>query len=257
VAQPNQPFSNFQIMREVSGSVRTSFLLPVSRSGDPNESIISAAGIGATQGQFNEDVRAIQRDALGPLVEAAFEVALALDEKMYGGTTKTIWSSKAGAYKETYVPNVDINGYRKVQVRYGAMSGLDEVNQGVMVMQQLGSNIISRTDAMELSPFVEDPQRTKKRQLQEALETAMVSSLQQQALQGLIPAANFAVLMQAVDSDEVTLPEAIVALIPPPPPVAPGQAPGAPATAPGAEQPQAPGVAGAAAPGNSQGATVA
>jgi len=247
VAQPNQPFSNFQIMREVSGSVRTSFLLPVSRSGDPNESIISAAGIGATQGQFNEDVRHIQRDALGPLQEAAFEIALEADEKWYGDVEKTIWSSSPGAYKETYKPKVDINGYRKVQVRYGAMSGLDEVNQGVMVMQQLGSNIISKADAQELSPFVEDPQRTQKRQLQEQVQQAMLASVLQAAATGQISPFILSMISQAVESDEVTLSEAISALVPQQlPPAATGGAPAAPPTAPGATQPQAPGIAGAA-----------
>lgn len=241
VQSPNQPFSNFQIMREVSGSVRTSFMLPVSRSGDPNESIISAAGISATQGQHTEDIRSIQRDALGPLVEAGMELALEGEVIWSPDATKQIATNSGG---ETYVPRKDIGGYRKIMVRYGPMSGLDEINQGVMVLQQLGGGIISKRDAMELSPFTEDPQRTEKRQLQEAMQQALVAGLLQQAAQGTISPFHLAMISQAVESDEVTLSEAIAALVPQqlPPPV--GSAPGQ-GSAPGAP-PQAPGIPGAA-----------
>ena len=242
VQSPNQPFSNFQIMREVSGSVRTSFMLPVSRSGDPNESIISAAGVSATQGQFTEDIRGIQRDGIGPLIEAGLEVALEGEMVWSPDATKSIWSDNGG---ETYVPRKDIGGYRKVQLRYGPMSGLDEINQGVMVLQQLGGGIISQEDAMELSPFTEDPQRTKKRKLLESMEQALIAGLQQQAAQGTISPFHLAMISQAVASDEVTLDEAIAALIPQQLPAPTGSAPAAPGTAPGAP-PQAPGIPGAA-----------
>ena len=241
VQSPNQPFSNFQIMREVSGSVRTSFLLPVSRSGDPNESIISAAGVSATQGQFTEDIRGIQRDGLGPLIEAGMELALEGEVVWSPDATKSIWSTTGG---ETYIPRKDIGGYRKVMLRYGPMSGLDEINQGVMVLQQLGGGIISQEDAMELSPFTEDPQRTKKRKLLESMEAALIAGLQQQAAQGTISPYHLAIISQALESDEVTLSEAIAVLVPQQLP-APTGSPAAPPTAPGAP-PQAPGIAGAA-----------
>jgi len=243
VQSPNQPFSNFQIMREVSGSVRTSFMLPVSRSGDPNESIISAAGVSATQGQFTEDIRGIQRDGIGPLIEAAMEIALEGEEKWSPDATKHIWSLSGG---ETYKPSEDIKGYRKVILRYGPMSGLDEINQGVMVLQQLGGGIISQEDAMELSPFTEDPQRTKKRKLLESMEAALIAGLQQQAAAGTISPFHLAIISQALESDEVTLGEAIAAIVPQQLP-APAGSPAAPQTgsAPGAPS-QAPGIPGAA-----------
>lgn len=245
IQQPNQPFSNLQILRDVSQSVRTAFMLPVSRSGDPNESIISAAGVNATQGQYMADVRAIQNSVIAPMLEAALEVALDSEEKWSPGTTKNIWSTKQGSYRESYIPGKDIAGYRHVEVRYGAMAGVDPINQGVMVMQQLGAGIVSKRDAMELSPFVEDPQRTEKRQLQELLQQAMLAGLAQQAQQGLISPYHLAMVDQAVSSDEVSLSEAIAVLVPQAPLAPPGGAvPAGPTATPG--ESTSPGIAGAA-----------
>ena len=244
VQQPNQPFSNLQVLRDVGSSVRTSFILPPSRSGDPNESIISAAGVSATQTQFTEDVRSIQRDLLAPLIEAAVDIALESEEVWTPGVKKNIWSMGSGRYRETYRPNEDIDGYRKVQVSYGPMPGLDPINQGVMVMQALGAGILDERTAMELSPFVEDPQRVEKRKLRKQIQDLEIAGLAARMQQGTLDPYVLAIIDQAVDSDEVTLSEAIAALV--------GQAVPAPApqaapvgTAP-AQQSQAPGIAGAA-----------
>lgn len=233
IQQGNQAFSNLQILRDVGGSVRTSFLMPLSRSGDPNESIISAAGVNATQGQYIEDVRSIQRDIIAPMLTAAIEVAARGDVK-WANVAKPI----NGFSGETYSPASDVTGYEGAEVRYGAASGLDEINQNVMVLQQLGARIIDRRTAMEMSPFIEDPQRTEKRMLKETMQDAMLAGLAQQAQQGLIDSFTLAMIDQAVESDEVSLSEAIAALVPQAPLAPPAAAPGAP--------PEAPGMAGAA-----------
>lgn len=239
IQNPNQPFSNLQVLNMVQNSTRTSFIMPPSRSGDPNESIISAAGISASAAQFVEDVRSIQRDMLTPMLEAALQVAFAGEEAWDAGVEKPIWSSSKGGYRETYVPSRDIAGYRRPKIRYGPMSGMDEVNQGVMILQQLGAGIIDEQTAMEMSPFVEDVQRVQKRKLQKVLQDSMLAGLAQQAQQGMLDAFTLAMLDQAIQSDEVTLSEAIAALVPQAPLAQPA------ATSPGAP-PEAPGVAGAA-----------
>ena len=235
VQQGNQAFSNLQILRDVNQSVRSSFLISAARSGDPNESIISAAGVGAVDGQRTEDVRSIQRDILAPMLTAAIEVARLGDVK-WANTSKPV--SPFGT-REMYKPGDDIVESPAVEVRYGAASGLDEINQNVMVLQQLGARIIDRRTAMEMSPFVEDPQRVEKRMLQETMQDAMLAGLAAQAQQGAIDPVRLALITQAVESDEVTLSEAIAALAPQAPLAAPQQ------TSPGAP-PEAPGIAGAA-----------
>ena len=239
VQQGNQAFSNLQILRDVGGSVRASMLLPLSRSGDPNESIISAAGISASQTQFVEDVRSIQRDIIAPMLTAAIQVALAGEEAWTPDMSKSVYGTDSAGYKETYVPSKDIAGYRSVDVRYGAASGLDEINQNVMVLQQLGAGIIDERTAMEMSPFVEDPQRVEKRKLKKVLQDSMMAGLAAQAQQGILDPFTLAMIDQAVESDEVTLSEAIAALVPQAPLATPQQTPGA-------MPPEAPGIAGAA-----------
>jgi len=231
VAQGNQPFSNLQVLRDVGQSVRTSFLMPLSRSGDPNESIISAAGVNATQGQYIEDVRSIQRDVLSPMFTAALDIA-AEGDIVWADVSKPI-----GGGSEKYRPSKDVHGH-VAEVRYGAASGLDEINQNVMVLQQLGARIIDRRTAMEMSPFVEDPQRVEKRMLKETMQDAMLAGLAQQAQQGAIDPFQLSMIDQAIESDEVSLSEAIAAFAPQAPLAPPAATPGAP--------PEAPGMAGAA-----------
>lgn len=243
IQNPNQPFSNLQVLNMVQNTTRTSFIMPPSRSGDPNESIISAAGISASAAQYQEDVRSIQRDMLSPMFEAALQLAFAGEEAWDPDVEKPIWSSAAGGYRETYVPSRDIAGYRRPKVRYGPMSGLDEINQGVMLLQQLGAGIIDEVTAMEMSPFVEDVQRVQKRKLQKVLQDSMLAGLAAQAQQGLLDPFTLAMVEQAVQSDEVTLSEAIAALVPqaplaPPQPTSPGAPPEAPGIAGAAEGPQ-------------------
>lgn len=242
VQQGNQAFSNLQIVRDVQGFVRAGMLMPLSRSGDPNESIISAAGISASQTQFNEDIRSVSRDGLAPMLEAAIEVALKGEEVWSPNATKSMWAGEGTRNRETYVPSKDIAGYRRVTVRYGIDAGLDPINQNVMVLQQLGAGIIDQRTAMEMSPFVEDPQRVEKRKLKEQFVAALMAGLQLQAQQGIIDPFTLAMIDQALESDEVSLSEAIMALAPSAPLAQPQQQgqPGGPSPA------VAPGTAGAA-----------
>jgi hypothetical protein len=239
IQPPNQPFTNIQILHDLAGFARTSAILPPSRSGDPNESIISAAGISATQSQYVEDVRSIQRDMITPMLEAANELALIGDE-MWCNVEKPIYGEKTGqAYKETYLPSKDINGYHRSEVQYGTFSGLDEINQNVLILQQWGNGdgLISERTAMEVSPLVQDVNRELKQKTAEKLQRAALVGLEQQAASGQLDPATLARIWSAVENDDMTLTEAIAthataAPLAPPGPAAPGAA-------------QAPGIAGA------------
>ncbi len=244
VQQPNQPFSNLQIQRDLGSATRTSFILPPSRSGDPNESIISAAGVNANQGQYNEDVRSIQQSTLVPMLEAALDVALTLEEVWSPNATKNIAAGKGSGYKETYVPSRDIKGYRNVQLSYGPMGSLDPLNQAVLLMQWHGNGGMSTRRTLELNPMIEDPQREEKQMLREQIQNGQIAGLLQRAAQGTLDPYVLALLDEAVKSDEVSLSEAIMALVPPAPQQPPAAAPVG--TAPGATPPGAPGIPGAA-----------
>ena len=242
ISPPNQPFSNLQIVRDLINSSRAAVLMPPSRSGDPNESIISAAGISASQSQFVEDVKSIQRDILAPMLEAAISVGLAIDEQDTGVSKSIFGEDRSGSYEETY-SSKDIDGYRKVHVLYGMGAGLDEINTNVMVLQQWagGDGLMSGRTAREQSPMIEDPQREEKQLALEQLDRAVFAGMVAQAQQGQLSAQALADIRRAVESDEVSLHDAISAFAEQAPLAAPqgqAQATGAP--------PEAPGVAGAA-----------
>ena len=241
IQPPNQPFTNLQIVRDLTGAARSANLIPPARSGDPNESIISAAGISATQSQFNSDVRNIQDKVIAPLLERAVEIAFAADEKWCEppkGQPKEIYNT---GRDETYVPSKDIGGLHRVKVIYGMRAGLDPINQGVMVLQQRGAELISKRTSLELSPFVEDPVAEEKQMLLENIDAALTAGLIQQAGTGALDVATLAHIRKMVADEDTSLTDALEMHAPlAPAPLA------APASTPGAAPSQAPGVAGAA-----------
>ena len=234
-----EPFSNFQLLKSIADGVRAGALLPLARTGDPNESIISAAGISAANSQMADHIRSIQRDCIAPMLEQANAIALCLDEK-HADANKSIYGyAKGRAYKEDYRPSKVIDGNYRNSVVYGMGAGLDEVNTNVLILQQKNQGLISGRTAMERSPFVENPQDEERLIATENLTQAMFAGLLAQAQMGQLPAATAAAIMDDLGKGETTLQEAVskhlIAA-----PLAEPQAPELPALAQGtagAEQP--------------------
>lgn len=241
VQPPTQTFTNMQLLRDLQGAARAGVLLPPSRSGDPNESIISAAGISASQSQRTEDVANIQQQIIAPMMEAAFQMASQF-ERQWADVEKTInlTSYSRGAGAEIYTPSKDLPEHCNVKVVYGPVAGLDPINTNVMVLQQHGSGLISKRTAMEQSPFVEDPQREEKQQVLEQLDAATLAGLYAKAQQGLVPAETVAAIRKAVESDETSLHDAIMANLNAAPMAPPEPSPGGMGG-----NPASPGIAGA------------
>lgn len=240
ITPPNQPFSNLQLMRDLTGGVRAAVIMPPARSGDPNESIISAAGTNAVQGQFIADVRNLQNQTMAKLLTAANQLALEVDEKWCDAEKPICYYGGKGA--EDYTPSKDIAGNYRNQVTYGQTAGLDSLNTNVMALQQLGAGGISVDTFMEQSIFVEDPTREKKLIVLGKVDEAVTSGLITQAAQGGLSATQLALIRKELESDEVTLHDAIATVVPSAP--APLAAPAAGPT--GGAPTQAPGLAGAA-----------
>lgn len=174
---PAAAYDNYQVMRTLDQAIRTAALLPPSVTGDPNESVVSAAGVAATQSMPNAEVVSLQRDSLAPMLRAANELAMRGEEK-HSDAEKTIGGFRKGApFTEKYTPSKDIGGNYSNEVMYGMGSGLDKVNTGVMVKQDLGAGLISRAEARELSPFVKDPQRTDRLIREEMLADAAYAGI--------------------------------------------------------------------------------
>jgi hypothetical protein len=243
VQQPNQPFTNIQTYRGVLDDIRTTVIMPPARSGNPDESIISAAGISAAAGQYFEAVSSLQRDVLKPMLEAANAVAAKVDVEYSGDVIKTIYGKGKG--QETYNPSKDIGGYTRSEVVYSNLSAVDEINRSVMFQQQHGQGIIPWEIAAEQSAFVEDVSRAKRLLLDEQLDKAMQAGLIAQAANGGIDAATVARIKKAIRDEDQTLEDAIAENTPVAPlaqPVGSAPVPNAPGIS-GAQEAREPGPA--------------
>lgn len=233
VAPPSGRFENHQLMRMMEGFAQQGSLMPPSRMGNPDESIISAAGVNATQSQYLEHVRSLQRMTLAPMLEAANEIAFKVDET-FADVEKDIYGMIGGqAFRESYRPSKDIAGNYRNSVVYGFGTGLDEINQNVMVLQQWngGDGLISRRTAMEKSPLVEDPIEEEKQIAIEQLTRATYAGLVAQAQAGTLDAQTLANIWTKLEDEGRSLKEAVaesttVAPLAQPTGVAVGGAPG-------------------------------
>ncbi len=246
--RPNQSFSNFHLMDSLASMARTMNIFPPSSSGDPNESIISAAGISATQSPTVEDVRSIQSNILTPMLSSALEIGVEM-EKVYGYDSRRkpirkMLGSYPGATAEPYTAN-DLAKVGKIQLRYGIGAGLDPINTNVMVLQQFAGggpgSLISKRTAQIQSPFVEDPQGESRQQLVEQLDQALTAGVLSNAAQGLLSPEQLAAIRRDAESDEplhdIVARYAFIAPVEQPTPT--GGGPGGP------QNPAAPGIAGA------------
>lgn len=209
VQQPNQPFSNLQFHRDMASAARDSTIFPRAVSGDPDESIISAAGINASSSEHLKIIAFIQTGMLAEMLQRANEVALRQDVAWSGDVTKTIRGAKG--YRETYNPKKDIGEEFDNEVVYGANSELDAVNRGVFALQQWagGRGLMSKRRAMEMNPAIEDVDRELKEMLVEQLTDAGIAGLTAAAAQSQLPATVWANIMKAIKEDDYSLEKAI------------------------------------------------
>jgi hypothetical protein len=210
---PPARYANQQDIRMMVDFLRTGAAFSPSRSGNPDESVISAAGIQAAQGQNTEIVGAIQQ-TMATMLQAAVEIAYEWDEKACD-CEKTIYGQTKGAtFAETYTPSKAIKGNYRNRIVYPLGSGMTAVNQNAMVLQQAGSGFISRETAMELSAFVENPQAEIKRIAMEKLDDATLSGLIRDASlpveQGGLDPTQLAAIRMELESPNVSLHDAIL-----------------------------------------------
>jgi hypothetical protein len=243
---PASAYDGANDRRSLDAALRTSVLLPPSVTGNPDESVVSAAGIAATQSMPNAEVVSLQRDSIGPMLQAANELAMRGDEK-WGDTSKTITGVVRGApFSETYTPSKDIDGNYTNDVMYGMGSGLDKVNLNVMLLQNKGEGMISDQTAREKSPFVDDPVMEKNRIVSEQMEKAAFSGIIASAAAPpgdprALPLDQLAAIWDELEKPDGTMKEAIKLFMPQQAPMAPPPQMGAPALA-------SPGIAGAGEP---------
>jgi len=136
-----------------------------------------------------------------------YENHLAIDiAKGWWGNTKTSFYMYSGrkAKSGEYAPNALFDSECRHVVSY-PLAGADLNGLVVGMGQRIGLGIMSKQSAAELDPIIEDPELEKDRITSEALEMAMLASVQQAASEGTLSPRVVARIAELVKSDRLEL----------------------------------------------------
>lgn len=136
--------------------------------------------------------------------------AIAVDKAYFGAMSKSFYVSWGGFKAQgVYTPN-DTWDTDHNRVRF-PFAGADSNELVVSLGQRLGAEMISHYTAMQLDPYIEDPDMERDRIAGEGIERAFMSGLQTQIAQGSIPPDDAAFILQQVVARRVPLFEAVLA----------------------------------------------
>lgn len=148
------------------------------------------------------------QEVLAAALEEENRRAVAIMKECFGRKKTSFYMREAGTAKAvTYVPNetfeTDVN-----RVTY-SMAGADQNGLVVGGGQRVGLGTMSKRTFMDVDPMIDDPVMEEERVIGEALQAAVLSSLQSQAQQGAIPPGDIARISELVTTNKATLYEAI------------------------------------------------
>lgn len=132
--------------------------------------------------------------------------AIAICKTYFGEQRRSFYVSRNAKHVD-YIPNKDFETDENV-VNY-SYAGADANALVVGLGQRIGIGTMSKRTAQEVDPLIADPEREHDRVIQEQLEQALLSSVQQQAQAGTIPPADLAKIMNLILTDKLPLAEAI------------------------------------------------
>jgi len=138
------------------------------------------------------------------------KIAIAIERAYWGEVTKSFYMpGRSAAGKSVYVPNqLWVNDFH--YVTYSA-AGSDVNSLVVGLGQRLGTGLISKESAREADPLISDPDYEHDRIIAEGIEAALLSSIQQQAVDpaGPYQPDDLAYLTKLVVEQDVPLFEAV------------------------------------------------
>ena len=149
---------------------------------------------------------AIMAEVVDPVISEAHEVfalaaqeenkrAIAIAKHYFGSTPRTFYiGTGLDSKRVDYIPNRDFEDDNNI-VTY-PMAGTDVNGLIVGAGQRMGLGTMSRKTFMELDPQIADPERELDRVETEALEQAVLQSIQQQAASGALPLVDVARIME-------------------------------------------------------------
>jgi hypothetical protein len=137
--------------------------------------------------------------------------AIAVAKGYFGSRSQSFYVNWKGARGQVdYVAN-DIFTTDHNVVEYSHV-GSDLNGLTIMVGQLIGTGLMSKQTGAELLPIIDDPEREHDRGIKEALESALLASIQQKVNEGSIAPVDAAWLMQQVGHNKLELPEAVMKL---------------------------------------------
>lgn len=170
------------------------------RTGRRGDSILSATvdfPIASAQESFAKSLEAEDR--------LAIDIA-----KAWWGDRKTTYHFVEGRKNRqgTYTPNELFDGPTHHKISY-PVAGADLNNLVVGIGQRIGLGTMSKQSAAEMDPLIDDPEFEKDRMTSEALNEALLASVQQAAVGGMLAPQVIGRVSDLVRSGEYELPEAL------------------------------------------------
>ncbi len=169
------------------------------RTGRRGDSVLSAA--------VDFPVQEAQR-ILARSLQEENKLAIDMAKKYAGNKGKTFYvTTKNAKGPVEYTPNVNFDSTENV-VTY-SQAGADVNNLVIGGGQRVGMGTMSKRSFMSIDPLVEDPEFEHDSVIAESLEEALLTSIQQQAVEGAIPPADLARIMDLVANNELELAKAV------------------------------------------------
>ena len=136
------------------------------------------------------------------------KLAIDMAKRYAGNKGKTFYvTTKNAKGPVEYTPNVNFDSTENV-VTY-SQAGADVNNLVIGGGQRVGMGTMSKRSFMSIDPLVEDPEFEHDSVIAESLEEALLTSIQQQAVEGAIPPADLARIMDLVANNELELAKAV------------------------------------------------
>jgi hypothetical protein len=167
------------------------------RTGRRGDSVLSAVVDHPTQEH---------QELLAESLQYENRIAIAWDRAMFNRPKSVFFSGKVKGAK-SYTPR-ELWDTADHQVRY-SHPGSDANGLVIAGGQRVGLGTMSKRSFMEVDPLIDDPERESDRIVVEALDSAILSSIQQQAAEGQIPLPDLARIKELVRSNKLDLEDAV------------------------------------------------
>jgi|TARA_B110000014_G_scaffold8557_1_gene6043 hypothetical protein len=169
------------------------------RTGRRGDAVLSAAVDFPVQEAQRIMARALQEEN---------KLAIGMAKKYAGNKGRTFYvTTKNAKGRVEYTPNTNFDSTENV-VSY-SQAGADINNLVIGGGQRVGMGTMSKRSFMAIDPLVEDPEFEHDSVISEQLEEALLNSIQQQAMEGAIPPADLARIMELVSTNQMELAGAV------------------------------------------------